>query len=194
MSSPNTDRSARRTLVEMTAALAHSVPGATLRIQTSAGDTLMVSGHHPHAALTCCQFRSALIAPRLIGLPHLHDVITAVDFVGGVIDLGGGLYQRSHPAAPDERWLATTLDQQRITALVAEHPFQLPEDAINVVVRPDHELGVAVVRVAADVGFGCRLDEVAFWLLSTCLTAELLASAGQLQHGAGSHHRDRRHP
>jgi hypothetical protein len=131
--------------------------------------------------LTCCQLRAALIAPRRVGLAHVSDVITSVDLVGGAIDLGGGLYQRSHPAASDERWFATTLDESAITALVAECPFDLKDDAVNVAVHPDPALGATVVRLAAAVGFGCHLDEVAFWLLSKCMTAELLVRVGQSQ-------------
>ena len=92
---------------------------------------------------------------------------------GGVVDIGGGLYQRSHPCSADERWFVTTLADDDVIALATSCPLPIPVDAIDVVVRSDRELGAAAVGVTAAPGFGCRLDEAAFWLNAVCIVAEL---------------------
>jgi hypothetical protein len=157
----------------MAVALGHSIPDATLRVRTSVGDAFLASSHHPSALMTCCQLRAAIVTPRHIGVPHVRDVLVDVELVGGAIDLGGGLYQRAHPSTPDQRWFATTLDQDAVVALAECHTFDMPDDAIGVVLRPDVDLGATVVTMTAQPGHGFRLDEVSFWLLAACMSNEL---------------------
>jgi hypothetical protein len=146
---------------------------------TSDGSRLLVSGVWRHADLSCCQLRSALVAPRRTGHPHLLDVVVEASLVGGAIDLGGGLFQPSHPSGADERWFVTTLPSPTVVEIAERCPLPLPDDAMSVVLKPDVELGSTVVVMSARLGFGFRLDEAAFWLLSACAAEELIRSTAR---------------
>ena len=47
----------------------------------------------------------------------MADVVGRCSADGGLIDIGGGLYQRSHPCSVDERWFVTTLADADVCAL-----------------------------------------------------------------------------
>jgi hypothetical protein len=160
------------------ACLVHSVPGASAVAITHRGERLVVSPLRRTAALDPCQLRAGLVAPHRPGVPHLGEVLARIDVVGGLLDIGGGLYQRSHPAGSDERWFVTPLAPDRVVELVGGCPVQLPDGAVDVRVCADTLLGAAAVCVAAGPGFGYRLDEVAHWLHAACLVDELIESAG----------------
>ena len=158
------------------ACLAHTVANATALVATSSGDRHLVARHRTDATIDPCRLRSALGAPWQRGVPHLADVVVSIEIVGGLVDIGGGLYQRTHPAGPDERWFATPLRSDRIVAIVAGCPLQLPEGSVDVRVCADTMLGVCAVCVSGRPGFGYRLDEAAHWLHAACLVEELIAS------------------
>ena len=155
----------------------HSVPTAAAVVATSTGDRLVVAHHRNDATLDPCQLRTALGAPWQPGVPHFADVVNSIELVGGLLDIGGGLYQRTHPTGADERWFATPLDPDRIVAIVATCPLHLPDGSVGVRVCADSMLGVCAVCVAAGPGFGYRLDEAAHWLHAACLVDELIESA-----------------
>lgn len=165
---PSTER------VRLAACLVHAVPGAAATVTTATGDRLLVARHRGDATLDPCRFRAALLAPLRLGTRHLADVVAGIEIVGGVVDIGGGLYQRSHPAGEDERWFVTPLDADRVVAIAAACPLDLPDGAVDVRVCADTALGACAVRVGAAAGGGFRLDEVATWLHAACLVDELI--------------------
>ena len=159
------------------ACLAHAVPGVAALVTTTTGDRLLVAGNRTDAVLDACGLRAALTAPQRAGVPHLADLVSSIEIVGGLVDLGGGLYQREHGGGSAERWFVTTLTGDRVAALAATCPERLPDDAVSVRVCADTALGASAVCLVAAPGFGYRLDEVASWLLATCLVDELIGPA-----------------
>jgi hypothetical protein len=171
--------------VRSAACLAHSMPGITLDVTTIGGDRFAVSRHRLDALMDPCQFRAALVSPRGArgeragagrdGEARFHDAITGCEVVGGAVDLGGGLYQSTHPTRDDERWFTTCVSASDVTGLAARCP--IPHDGVELVVGPDTELRVCAVRCVAPRPRPVpQLEEVAFWLLSACLADELVAS------------------
>lgn len=162
--------------LRMAACLAHTVPGVSLVLTCGHGNEILVSYSCLGAQLDPCQLRAGLLCPGVPGVPRLADVVVRVDVANGLLDLGGGLYERSHPGAASERWFATSLDHALVVDLLRAAPADLPDDAIGVTVKPDLGLGVCAVCIRCDdPAYHDRLDEVAVWALSTCMVAELLA-------------------
>lgn len=158
----------------LAACLVHAVAGAVAMVATSSGERLLVAHHRIDATLDPCRLRAALAAPARPGVPHLADIVTSIEVVGGLVDIGGGLYQRTHPGAHDQRWFVTPLPAERVAAIAGECPLELPDGAIDVRVVADSALGVSAVCLVAATGFGYRLDEAAYWLHATCLVDELI--------------------
>ena len=165
-----------RSRLALGACFLHAVPGAIGGIETSDGERFVVA-HRSDALLTPCQLRAGLLEPPRPGVPHLSEIIRSVDVTGGVVDIGAGLYQRSHPAAPDERWFATTLHPDRIMHIARDCPTDLDHAAVAVDIKADAELGASAVLLRAD-RIGVRLDAVACWLHGRCLVDELIDQAG----------------
>lgn len=152
------------------ACLAHTIPGTTLRLRPAVGRSLLVSRHCLGADLDPCRFRSAMLSRSG---EHLADTIVDIELVAGLVDLGGGLYGRRGDDGGEERWFVTSLGHDHVVALLADCPLATPDD-LDVVVKPDLELGRCAVRLALprpDI----VLDEVAMWTLSACFVDELLA-------------------
>lgn len=152
------------------ACLAHTVPGTTLRLRTMAGGRgMLVSRHCLGADLDPCALRAAVLARAG---ERLASVVVEVEVVSGVVHLGGGLYARTGDGGVDERWFLTHLAQEQVVAVLAACPVGGPEGAqLDVVVKPDPELGLCAVRVT---GGGHTLDAVSMWALTACLVEELL--------------------
>jgi hypothetical protein len=153
--------------------LLHAVPGAVGIIRTGVDGCHVVAQHRSDAALTPCQLRSALLEPMVSGVPHLADVITAIDVVGGVVDLGGGLYECGHPTEPDQRWFVSTLSADTIRSIAQHCPPDIDHADVSVRVAADLELGVCAVCLSSGSA-GLRLDVAACWFHSQCLVEELL--------------------
>lgn len=155
------------------ACLAHTVPGTTLRLRTIAGGRgMLVSRHCLGADLDPCALRAAVLArtgERLAG------IVGEIELVAGVVHLGGGLYARTGADGGDERWFLTHLAHPQVVAALQECPVREPEGVqLDVVVKPDPELGMCAVRLA---GAGSTLDAVSMWMLTACLVEELLLDA-----------------
>ena len=163
----------------LVACVVHAVPSAAAVVHTTTGERLVVARNRIDATLDPCQLRAGLAAPFQPGVPHVADIVRSIDVVGGIVDVGGGLYQRTHPSSADERWFVTTLAAERVAELVAGYPVGLPDDAISVRVVADTLLGASAVCLVGGSGFGFRLDEVAHWLHSTCLVEELTAATSR---------------
>lgn len=166
--------------LRLAACLAHTVPGVSLSLTCRHGGEVLVSYACLGAQLDPCQLRAGLLCPGVPGVPRLADVVVRVDVANGLLDLGGGLYERSHPGAASERWFVTSLDHEHVVDLLRTGPTDLPDDAMAVTVKPDVGLGVCAVCIRCDDRLNQdRLDEVALWALSTCMVAELLAELPQ---------------
>lgn len=153
------------------ACLAHTVPGTTLRLRADVGRSLLVSRHCLGADLDPCQFRAAMSTPTG---EHLAATVTGIDLVAGLVDLGGGLYRRSGEHGVEERWFLTRLPHDQIVQVLGECPVPPPRsDLLDVVIKPDPELGLCAVRLASPRA-DLVLDEVALWTWSGCLVEELL--------------------
>lgn len=157
------------------ACLAHTVPGVSLRLTTASCDTILVSHTCLGAALDPCRLRSLLIADDADAVAAVASLRRA-EIIGGVVHLGGGLFQRSDPSAADERWFVTSLDHESIVDIV-EHcpPDERAAPSVAVTVEPDRALGWCAVRVRDERGDTSTLDLGATWLLTACLVGELVA-------------------
>ena len=74
-----------------------------------------------------------------------------------------------------ERWFATLLGHEDLEVILQSNPFDLPDNAVDVRLLPDIELGVTAVRIVCDEPFATSVDEVASWALAACMVAELVA-------------------
>lgn len=173
--------------VREAACLAHVVPGVSLRIPLTNGQHLFVSHVCIGADLDPCQLRSALIVDRNHGLRLLSDTILDAEIVGGLAHVGGGIYQRSTGAVADERWFTSTLHPNHLVEALREctqdDATEAEETAIDVVVKPDSDLGVSAVCVrCAEPAGAAVLDEIALRALSRCLVAELVGDLVRTTH------------
>lgn len=152
--------------------LAHIVPGVSLRLPLANDEYLLVSHVCLGADLDPCQLRSALIADRNHGLRLLTDMLIGVEIASGLVDLGGGLYQRVGSGV-SERWFTSTLDSNLLADTLRACPSG---DAFELVIKPDSALGLSAVCVSCgDADAAPFLDEAAMRALASCLVAELLA-------------------
>lgn len=154
--------------------LAHTVPGVSLRLPLANDEYLLVSHVCLGADLDPCQLRSALIADRHHGLRLLTDMIIGAEIASGLVDLGGGIYQRVGSGG-SERWFTSTLEPHLLTDTLRAGPAG---DAFELLIKPDAALGRSAVCVRcadADAEAAPFLDEAALRALSTCVVAELLA-------------------
>lgn len=153
------------------ACLAHTVTGVTFRLHVEVGRALLVSRHCLGADLDPCQFRAAMASRTG---EHLAGAVTDIELVAGLVHLGGGLYRRTGEGGRDERWFVTRLHHERIVQLLGDCPVPPPEsDLLDVVIKPDTELGLCAVRLASHQP-DLVLDHVAMWTLSSCVVDELL--------------------
>lgn len=166
--------------------LLHSVPGAVGRLATHDGGEHLVAHHRVDATLTPCQLRTGLLQPMVPGVPHLSRVIRSIELTGSLVEIGGGLCQRSHPSAPDERWFGTVLGPERVAELAAACPSEVDHVDIRVRIHADLELGASAVCISGDTGASLRLDAVACWLHSRCLIEELIAHVAGAAGAAGT--------
>ncbi len=159
------------------ACLAHTVPGITLQVVTTT-DCFVVDRNRLDARMDPCRFRMSLIAPHRPCFPPIKAVIRRCDVLDGAVDLGGGLYLPSLPLSADERWFTTSLGCDQVCAIAETCASDLRDDAFDVVVKPDSDLGVCAVRCSPSRPGPCpQLDEAAFQLLSACVAAEVMAAA-----------------
>jgi hypothetical protein len=160
--------------IRLAVCLLHAVPGTWGTIELCRGERLLVAHHRHDALLTPCALRSGLLQPVVPGVPHLADVLRSIEFVGGAVDVGGGLYRRSHPSATEERWFVTTLDPERITGIAADCPDSIDHSDVDVRVGADVELGASAVCISARGQIGTRFDDLARWFHRRCLVDELI--------------------
>ncbi len=159
--------------------LAHTVDGAELVMTTLNGQVLTV-GRRPGDDLTPCDLRQALVASCTPGGPDCFRWVTAVEVVGTLLDLGGGLYE-SRPGGAVERWFATSLCPEDVEAVVEACDLAVPDEAIGVSLVADEAVAASAIRVRASTVEGARLlDAVSRWLAGRCMVEELVGRSAHL--------------
>lgn len=152
--------------------LAHTIPGVSLRLPLANDEHLLVSHICLGADLDPCQLRTALIVDRERGLPSLAEMIVGAEIISGLVDLGGGLFQRM-AAGTFERWFTSTLEPNSLAKTLRDCPAS---DAVDLVIKPDSAMGLSAVCVRChEQEATAFLDEAATRALSACLVAELIA-------------------
>ena len=164
-------------MLRMLTALAHGVPGVTLRLRCTHGDELVVAANRLDAHLDPCQLRAAvLVAPRP-GVCRLVEAVVAVEVHLGLQDLGGGLYRRGGPDG-EERWFATLLGPAALGDLLDQCPVDVPDESMSAALKADDELGATAVCITANHPSATgQLDAVASWALGVCMVEELLGAS-----------------
>lgn len=152
------------------ACLAHTIPGISFRIVSPTGETILVSARCLAADLDPCRLRVALATSRS------RPPFGRVELVSGLVEVGGGLYQRSHPQAAGERWFVVTTPADRLLDVVGRLALDGPAaDEIAVTIGPDEALGLCAVRVRAESDAACaRIDDLSFSVLAACIVDEFL--------------------
>lgn len=164
-------------MLRMVTALAHGVPGVTLRLRCEHGDELVVAANRLDAQLDPCQLRAAMLVPPRPGVARLVDTIVAAEVHLGLQDLGGGLYRRGGPDG-EERWFATLLGSAALGDLLDSCPVDVPDESMTASLKVDDELGATAVCITANhPSASAHLDAVASWALGVCMVEELLRAS-----------------
>ena len=104
--------------LRLATALAHSVPGAELRLSTDRGDQVVVS-HHPAADIDPCTLRQIVAASACPSQPDYSRRVVEVSIGGALISLGGGVHSTEREGRA-QRWIASLL---RPELIVEPHVF-----------------------------------------------------------------------
>lgn len=160
------------------ACLAHTIPGISFRIVAPTGDALLVSATCLAAELDPCRLRTALATSH--SGPRLAMTAQRTELISGLVHVGGGLYQRSHPQAAGERWFVVATPADRLLDVVGRIRLDGPAaDEVDVTIGPDEALGLCAVRVRAESDTACaRIDDLAFSVLAACVVDEFLHDVG----------------
>ncbi|UDY34692.1 hypothetical protein [Dermatobacter hominis] len=163
-----------RSVLREAIVLAHTVPGAELRLVTDRGE--LVVGRHPTHDLSPCELRQALLAGAAPGGADCFRAVRRVELGGSLRDLGGGMYELwPSDGSPAQRWFATTLHPRDIVELVKACDLDVADDAMDAGVATDAPLGISAVKVSPSLPeHRDRLDEVARWFLERCVVEELV--------------------
>lgn len=158
----------------LAAALAHCAPDADMALH-GPGRRWLVGFRRPGATIDPCGFRQLVLAAmrgcRVGLLP-----IERVDFVGGLRDIGGGIYQRQGDLGTERR-IATPLPAEHVEAILAADLTDVG-DTMTAHVQGDDELGATVVTIAtASPVFDHHVDVVALRVAAACFVEELISSA-----------------
>jgi hypothetical protein len=160
--------------LRLAAALVHRSSGADLELW-SEDRRFVVSRGRLDATLGPCSFRKIVLAAmRGNGEPLMH--IERAQFVGGLREIGGGVYQRLGPSG-SERRVAAFLSAAAVEALLSDGATEHDHD-VAASVHHDHDLGVTVITITMSrAPSDLRLDAVAHRVAATCLVEELIAFA-----------------
>lgn len=158
-------------------ALAHTLPGAELRLHTGVSGDLVVSPH-PAADIDPCTMRRVVIASRCPDVPDHAARVESMSLGGALDDLGGGVF-RTVSDGLEQRWIATTLGPGVVADLLDLVGLDtVPEEAMQGRLKPDGDLGVTLLVITAnDARFDHDLDEFAAQAAASMFTAELLRDA-----------------
>jgi hypothetical protein len=161
-------------LLRHATALSHAARTVALDLVAHDGRTHRIAFVCVGAAANPCQLRTWLATAPTGDLRRFAKSVARLE-VHGLVDLGGGLYERRAGDAT-EAWFTTELEADAVATLVpSEHP---EEASIEVRLLPDRMLDVTTVCVTvARSAPGRTLASSASRLLTLCLTHELIAAA-----------------
>ena len=157
--------------LRLAAALAHSAVDADVEI-CGPGRRWLVSYGRPSATIDPCGLRQLVLAARR-GCRSALLPVESISFVGGLREIGGGVYERFGPKGLERR-IATVLPSGTVKAMLEAVP-----DAADLTanVSADEELGATVVTLtSAHPVHDFRLDTVAYRVAAVCLVGELMGT------------------
>jgi hypothetical protein len=173
MKGPRSPKVLSNTQLVHAVALAHTIDGVTLELDTSNGDTIVVAHQRIDAHLNACQLRALVVNDIESDRRRLVESMVTVRITSGLQDIGASLYRRCRTG--EERWFSTSLTNDEVCAIASQCPLDFPDDVIVVTARPDPCLCVTVVGIAANhPAWASDLDAVAMWLLGTAMVHELI--------------------
>lgn len=158
--------------------LAHTVPGAEIRLRTING-TEHVIGNHPASEMDLCALRQTVIASFAPRRPDLSHWIDQVEVGGSLTPVSAGLF--TAVANPNgEFWFATLLRHTAVSTLLSAVNARLEvDDRIEVEVRPDLCLDVTAIGLAARRDrLEIETKRVAIAVYEACIVEEFVAGAG----------------
>jgi hypothetical protein len=160
------------TRLRLSIALAHAVPGAALHLHSREAGALVAS-QHPAADLTIDEMRSTALASIDPRAPQLDELLADAEVGGSLLPLGAGLYLHDDDGRTG-LWCAVPLSPTEIQAGLTAVECPPAPACIEVMLRPDHELGATAIQVSSvlDVDEDALVD-VALHILGACLAAEL---------------------
>lgn len=167
--------------LELAVALAHTVPGAEIRMRTDGGDDIVVS-RHPAADIDPCAMRRVVLSCAQPGNPDLSAHIVDIELGGALGDLGGGVFG-TRIGAREQRWIPTLLPQAVLADLIDDiGSGSVPAESMAARLAPDCALGVTLLAITSNSpSFDHALDEVAAAAAAACFVAELTRSALPVQ-------------
>lgn len=164
-------------------ALAHAVPGASLRLEVRDGAVLRVSAC-PDADLHPCQLRQVLLVEAAHDDIRCTHYIDRIEVEGALRPIGPGLFGSN---LGNLRCFATLLAPGAVEALAAEiDGHDRRADSVQVTIKPDSCLGVSIVLIDESANDGPLVEEIAAQLAGQCAAGELV---GNLRRPKGASHR-----
>lgn len=178
--SPRMDRASRgavgRSVVREAIVLAHTVPGAELRLVTDRGE-LAVGRGHDHD-VSPCDLRQAFLVGTAPGRRDCFPAVRDLRLGGSLADVGGGLFEAWAPDLSSvHRWFVTSLFPGDIVELAEDwgDDGDLPDDVVRADVATDAAFGLSSVRLsAADGDRRGLLDHVSRRFVERCIAEELV--------------------
>lgn len=169
--------------LRLATALVHVVPGASLELRSVRGGVVVV-GHEGAADLDPCALRRVVLSSASPRQPNLGERVDHFEMGGALSDCGGGIFSISG-AAIEQRWIASLLPPERVAVLLDEVAVDgLPDDVVDVRLRPDRDLAVTLVVITVkDPKFAHAIDDVAARAAGACFVDELRQSMSVARSG-----------
>ncbi len=169
-------------LLRYAGALAHALGSVVIELTGADGRSHRIAYGCLHAVATPCELRRWLAAAPPVEVERIVGGVRAV-VLHGVVDLGGGLYERER-SGQIERWFTTTLGAQAVVDLVESRHDLAGNPQVELRLLPDPWLEITVGCLTAPHPAAAAVgDEFAATLLGACLAEELVSVA----RAAGCH-------
>ncbi len=142
------------------AALAHSVPGAELRLTRTDGGRLLVA-QHSRADLSPCIFRHLVADGPCPIAEEVETWLAAIETHGNLDHVVAGVYRSRHRRG--ERWFVAELEPGRLKKVFDDLECDpVLADATVITMKADLGLGVVVVKLDVEMSASvASIDELA---------------------------------